>query len=548
MQYFIQMSNIKDTFLISLFVTIISIVSFSQGENLEISNRKKTEATQILLQFETEAQNAYEKKDYASAVDANLKYAKFSLDIELFELAYEKLQQNLEQTEKMGDMNAHIQSQMFLCYVLYRTLKYDQCIDQAKEGLTVAMSNTSLKRYQQGFRNMIASSLRDQKKYDEAEEYVRASILQMERDSFIDQTSYFNLALIYLDSGKSDSIAQVFNQKALNQLLQVENNVNENVAEFSTMYAASEFTGYQLMIAKLSSTPLIDQISALEKCVETIHHWNLEGHYVLDVYELLVQKYMLIGSLEKASVILDQLIETRESLSELSKKQHMVNISTLQKLHKMESNRQHLIFKKELAEKDASKQLIVSIIAVLSFVILTILLVFLVRRYKKRKTILKKELLMKELAEKEFKKTIDGQSSNLTNMSIDISRINDFLKQLIQDVKYVEELDQQQVKRSLKSIEATLNKEVANNEKNNILYKLCQEKNQTFFGNLMIQHANLTPSEKQLCGYIRLKMSSKDIASVLGIMPKSVDMKVYRLREKMGFSSTQSLKRYIYNM
>jgi len=49
----------------------------------------------------------------------------------------------------------------------------------------------------------------------------------------------------------------------------------------------------------------------------------------------------------------------------------------------------------------------------------------------------------------------------------------------------------------------------------------------------------------RLCAYLRLNLSSKEIAPLLNISHKSVEVKRYRLRKKMGLEHDQSLSNYI---
>ena len=55
----------------------------------------------------------------------------------------------------------------------------------------------------------------------------------------------------------------------------------------------------------------------------------------------------------------------------------------------------------------------------------------------------------------------------------------------------------------------------------------------------------LTPNDLRLCAYLRLNLSSKEIAPLLNISHKSVEIKRYRLRKKMNLSSSDNLVSHI---
>ena len=69
-----------------------------------------------------------------------------------------------------------------------------------------------------------------------------------------------------------------------------------------------------------------------------------------------------------------------------------------------------------------------------------------------------------------------------------------------------------------------------------------------FFKKLKHQHSDLSPNDLKLCAYLRLNLSSKEIAQVINISPKSVEIKRYRLRKKLRLDSNENLTSYILDM
>jgi DNA-binding CsgD family transcriptional regulator len=77
---------------------------------------------------------------------------------------------------------------------------------------------------------------------------------------------------------------------------------------------------------------------------------------------------------------------------------------------------------------------------------------------------------------------------------------------------------------------------------------IVKEKNQLFYTKLKGLYPNLTANEIRLTSLIRLNLSSKEIASILNISLKSVEMNRYRLRKKMQISGKKSLSKHIRNI
>jgi DNA-binding CsgD family transcriptional regulator len=68
-----------------------------------------------------------------------------------------------------------------------------------------------------------------------------------------------------------------------------------------------------------------------------------------------------------------------------------------------------------------------------------------------------------------------------------------------------------------------------------------------FLKRIQTKHESLTNNDLRLCAYLRLNLSSKEIAPLLNISVKSVEMKRYRLRKKFGLPHQENLINYILN-
>ncbi|HEX4875273.1 MAG TPA: triple tyrosine motif-containing protein, partial [Chitinophagaceae bacterium] len=62
-----------------------------------------------------------------------------------------------------------------------------------------------------------------------------------------------------------------------------------------------------------------------------------------------------------------------------------------------------------------------------------------------------------------------------------------------------------------------------------------------FIIGLKEKHPKLTPNEIKLCAYLRMNLSTKEIAQLMNISVRGVEISRYRLRKKLGISSETSL-------
>lgn len=68
---------------------------------------------------------------------------------------------------------------------------------------------------------------------------------------------------------------------------------------------------------------------------------------------------------------------------------------------------------------------------------------------------------------------------------------------------------------------------------------------QSFFRNLRQRHPDLTSNDLRICAYLRLNMSTKELADVMGITLKGAEAAKYRLRKKLGVDSATPLHEYL---
>ncbi|MGB4414383.1 MAG: triple tyrosine motif-containing protein [Paludibacter sp.] len=68
---------------------------------------------------------------------------------------------------------------------------------------------------------------------------------------------------------------------------------------------------------------------------------------------------------------------------------------------------------------------------------------------------------------------------------------------------------------------------------------------ENFFRNLHVKYPELTSNDLRFCAYLRLNLSSKDIAHLMNISLKGVEVGRYRIRKKIGLPSSKSLTEFM---
>jgi DNA-binding CsgD family transcriptional regulator len=135
---------------------------------------------------------------------------------------------------------------------------------------------------------------------------------------------------------------------------------------------------------------------------------------------------------------------------------------------------------------------------------------------------------------------VENKNRELAISTMSIIKKNEFLSKIKSDLKPFKSNDKL-VRRVINTIDRNLN----NNDDWEFFEEAFNNADKDFFKKLKNSHSGLTPNELKLCAYLRLNLTSKEIAPLFNISPKSVEIKRYRLRKKMDLERNQSLTNYI---
>src|SRR5690606_12532603 len=75
--------------------------------------------------------------------------------------------------------------------------------------------------------------------------------------------------------------------------------------------------------------------------------------------------------------------------------------------------------------------------------------------------------------------------------------------------------------------------------------KSFNEADENFFKELKSDYPDMISNDLKLCAYLRLNMSSKEIASLLNISTRGVEIRRYRLRKKLNLPSEKNLTEFL---
>ncbi|MGO4816785.1 triple tyrosine motif-containing protein [Flavobacterium sp. W22_SRS_FP1] len=134
---------------------------------------------------------------------------------------------------------------------------------------------------------------------------------------------------------------------------------------------------------------------------------------------------------------------------------------------------------------------------------------------------------------------VDIKSRELAVSAMSLHNKNELLAFIKEDLKKTND------DKNLKSVISTITKNITGNDSWSVFKEAFENTDKDFLKKIKLAHSSLTPSDLRLCAYLRLNLSSKEIAPLLNISVRSVEIKRYRLRKKMDLSHEHGLVEYI---
>jgi DNA-binding CsgD family transcriptional regulator len=198
-------------------------------------------------------------------------------------------------------------------------------------------------------------------------------------------------------------------------------------------------------------------------------------------------------------------------------------------------------------------------LAIIIYVLLSVYLAYFVnKKYKdyyqrQREKLIEENNLLLEIKELEneqqlmkirneqLAKDVDSKNKELAVSTMNLIKKNELLSLIKEDLKKTSE----EGNRNVKSVITTINKNINEEDTWHVFKEAFDSADKDFLKKVKAAHPSLTPNDLRLCAYLRLNLSSKEIAPLLNISVRSIEIKRYRLRKKMDLPHEKGLVEYI---
>ena len=93
-----------------------------------------------------------------------------------------------------------------------------------------------------------------------------------------------------------------------------------------------------------------------------------------------------------------------------------------------------------------------------------------------------------------------------------------------------------------------INKELDNEKQWQVFDTYVEQVHEELFLKLKEKYPELSPRELKLCAYLRMNISSKEIAALMNISTRGVEISRYRIRKKLGLDRNANLTEFMLAM
>jgi len=164
----------------------------------------------------------------------------------------------------------------------------------------------------------------------------------------------------------------------------------------------------------------------------------------------------------------------------------------------------------------------------------------------RQKELAQKQKELQALKEEQIKSELHHVNNLLAASTMNLVVKNEFMENIKEEIRKAKLTDkvedkQRALERIIKEIDTTLR---VQEDWKQFEYHFDRVHGD-FLKRLTTQFTDLTPGEQKLCAFLRLKMDTKEIANLMSISLRGVEITRYRLRKKFKLETHQNLSKFI---
>ncbi|MBN1117458.1 MAG: hypothetical protein JXA77_09655 [Bacteroidales bacterium] len=154
-----------------------------------------------------------------------------------------------------------------------------------------------------------------------------------------------------------------------------------------------------------------------------------------------------------------------------------------------------------------------------------------------------------ELDNQRKQSEIENKTKELASIAMQMTYKNEMLHKVAQKLSKVsQKMIHQESKYQVEGLIKTLEKDMVRDDDWEKFELSFDQVHEDFLKKLRKNFLELSPKDLRLCAYLRMNLSSKEIAPLLNISIRGVEISRYRLRRKLGIDRDKNLTEFMMNL
>lgn len=219
-------------------------------------------------------------------------------------------------------------------------------------------------------------------------------------------------------------------------------------------------------------------------------------------------------------------------------------ITELTLQHEFDKERKQQKLESELIEAKHKRKELNYLVIILSTgaSLLIIVFLYILQQNRMRRKNLEQKML--SIEKQKLSKELDYKNKELTTNVMYLLKKNEFISSISDKLKNTIQREKDDSEKLINNIISELDKSISQDTWTEFEVRF-QEVHVDFYNRLSRQFPDLTPNELRLCAFLRLNMTSKEIADITYQSAESLKTARYRLRKKLGLDRDENLIAYL---
>lgn len=240
---------------------------------------------------------------------------------------------------------------------------------------------------------------------------------------------------------------------------------------------------------------------------------------------------LAIGRNQDALTSLQEMLVCQDSANKIQNMQEVNQLMVKQEILALEKEYKHREFVEQLKHSREKMKLFAVIIVLFGIVTIALLL------WNRKRILLKN----KHIQEESLKFELETRNRELASNVVSLMKKNEVFSEIIDKLDQIREnAIKDETKEALTKVKKEIEKTIDGSfwDEFELRFKNVHS---DFYDRLIARYPNLTNNELRLCAFLKMNLSTKDIASITGQAPRSIDKARERLRTKLGISNDKSI-------